>query len=97
MLFDGPPKHKEVIEIGDSVLCDLCNGDYTESDETGGFIFGSNAVCPACSPRVMEGIKKYNEEDYIHAKAEEGEKFGDFVRNYRRTRGGGDQIIIESW
>jgi uncharacterized Zn ribbon protein len=66
-----------------SVLCDQCNKDYTTSDEKGGFLFNSNAVCPDCAPKFEESAKAYKEEHYIRARAKEGESFGDFVRRIR--------------
>ena len=58
-------KLEEVIDIGEDVMCDICSDDYTNSDENGGFLFGSKAVCPKCAPRIMEGIEKYNEQSHI--------------------------------
>lgn len=74
-----------VITMGDdgSILCDLCNKDYTESDAKGGFLFTSNAVCPDCAPKFEESAKELGEEHYIRARAKEGESFGDFVRRIR--------------
>ncbi len=42
----------KVIEIGNTVLCDLCNLEYTDSDATGGCLMGSYAVCPKCTPKL---------------------------------------------
>ncbi len=41
------------IDIGDTVVCDYCNEDYTESEKTGGMIVGSYAVCPKCERHSM--------------------------------------------
>lgn len=68
---------------GDTVLCDLCNEDYTNSDEKGGFLFGSKAVCPKCAPEFLNSIKSYNEERYIRAQANPDESFRDFVYRIR--------------
>lgn len=62
------------IDIGDDVVCDYCNGDYTESEETGGILIGSYAICPVCSERV-----KAIPDD----RAKDGEKFCEFVRRIR--------------
>lgn len=43
---------KEVIEIGETVLCDLCNDDYTDSNEVGGCIISSWAYCPKCTSKL---------------------------------------------
>jgi hydrogenase maturation factor HypF (carbamoyltransferase family) len=72
------------IDPGDTVLCDLCNEDYTHSEEKGGFLFSGKAVCPKCAPRFILWIKLYNEEKYIRAEAQEGETFRDFVYRIRK-------------
>jgi hypothetical protein len=79
--------------MGDIVLCDLCNEDYTSSDEEGGFVFGSKGVCPTCAPRMMSNIEKYKETQYIKARPNTGESFADFIR---RFRGGNATIEIYS-
>ncbi len=58
-------KLREVIDVGDTILCDLCNKDWTDSKETGGFLFLSKGVCPDCAPEFLEKIRQYNEEEYI--------------------------------
>jgi hydrogenase maturation factor HypF (carbamoyltransferase family) len=75
----------DVIEVdpGNVVVCDFCNKDYTNSTETGGFLFLSNAVCPDCAPRFEESAKKYNEEKYIVDRAKPKESFRDFVYRVR--------------
>jgi hypothetical protein len=82
----------DVIDIGDTVLCDWCNGDYTESAESGGLIFFGEAVCPSCEPDAREGAKKYGEEDGIEVECPKGESFGSWVRRIRQH----NKIIIES-
>lgn len=72
------------IDPGNIVLCDLCNKDYTNSDEKGGILFSGKAVCPDCVPEFMKNIKKYKEEKYIRATAKEGESFRDFVYRIRK-------------
>jgi len=71
----------EVITVdpGDRVLCDYCNKDYTDSEETGGILIGSYAVCPDCTPRTLESLKEYGEMDNIRAKCPDGVSFRDFV------------------
>lgn len=43
------------ILIGDTVVCDVCSKDWTESDVSGGFIFGSYVYCPDCA---LKGLKR---------------------------------------
>ena len=82
----------EIIRLdpGDTVLCDLCNADYTESEEKGGMLFGGKAVCPQCLPEFMKGVRKFEEEEFIADSAREDETFRDFVY---RIRHGEDQIV----
>ena len=42
------------MDIGNTVVCDFCNDDYTESEEKGGCLIGSYAVCPKCEKDVTE-------------------------------------------
>lgn len=72
------------IDPGDTVLCDLCNEDYTNSDQPGGFLFSGKAVCPECAPDFMKSVVKYKEEKFIKAVAKPGESFRDFVYRIRR-------------
>lgn len=72
-----------VVDPGETVLCDMCNDDYTDSEETGGFLFSSNAVCPKCAPNILADAIKYNEQHFI-TPPKEGESFRDFVYRIRR-------------
>ena len=56
------------IPVGDIVVCDVCNQDFTDSDATGGFLFGSYAYCPACAESSLKQIQSFNEEDHIRAR-----------------------------
>ncbi len=71
------------IDPGDTVLCDLCNKDYTNSDESGGFLFQSKAVCPECAPRFLAGVKKYGEEMFIKGYCPPDMSFADWIRSIR--------------
>lgn len=71
------------VDPGDTVLCDLCNKDYTNSNAIGGMLFGSKAVCPDCTPEFMKSVKKYNEEKHIKDVAKLGESFRNFVYRIR--------------
>ncbi len=72
------------IDIGDTVLCDYCDKDYTNSNETGGILIGSYATCPSCVPRMMTKLIEYNEMHYIKAECPKNMPFADWVRNYLR-------------
>lgn len=93
-LFKGQPTKTEIIEIGDTVFCDVCDKDYTNNDSaTGGFIFGSKAYCPKCAEEKLPAIKGYGEEHYIKVYCPEGMSFKEFVL---KIRNGNNQIKIIS-
>lgn len=71
------------IPIGQVVVCDGCDRDFTRSDESGGFIFGSYGYGPCCADRMMQTIRRYAEEHLIRAHCPEGVSFADFIRQYR--------------
>jgi hypothetical protein len=81
----------ESFDIGDTVICDICNEDFTDSLECGGMLFGSYGVCPRCTPRMLEDIKKYKEEHGILAVAQPFETFKAFSL---RMRGGNNTITF---
>lgn len=81
------PVHVHIIQIdpGDVVLCDLCNKDYTtDKTTTGGFLFGSIGVCPACAPHFERRIKMCHETGWIKDRAKPNEPFRDFIYRVRR-------------
>lgn len=75
-------------------LCDQCNEDYTNSDEQGGILFGSHAVCPKCEARVFDGAVKYGEVNEIRAHCPDGMSFKNWVL---QLRGGDNTIRVQSW
>ena len=78
----------EHVSIGDIVVCDICAGNFTESNEQGGMIFGSKAYCPSCTVDALPRIRHYEEESYIRAQCPDGVAFADFVRDYRGPNAG---------
>ena len=85
----------EVIEVGNQVICDICDGDFTNDTESkGGFLFGSKAYCPKCAEERLPSIKSYNEEHYIKAYCPGDMLFRDFVLE---CRGGNNTIKIYSF
>lgn len=79
----------EIINLGGGpddteVRCDYCSKNFTFESQSGGYIFGSNAVCPICAVEGMRKVRKYKEEHYIRAVCPEGESFWNFVMNYRK-------------
>jgi uncharacterized Zn ribbon protein len=82
--FKGQPTETEVIDVGDTVMCDDCSEDYTNNDlATGGLLFQSKAICPKCQEKWEELARKYNEEKYILARCPVGMSFKDFVLQIR--------------
>lgn len=72
------------VDMGNMVVCDYCNKDYTNLKDEDGILFGANAVCPDCQKRVEESAKKYHEEHYIQARCPKGMSFADWVRKELR-------------
>jgi hypothetical protein len=52
-------------DLGDTVLCDVCNEDYTHNPRQGGIVFSNMAVCPKCTPTFLLSVDKYNEQEFI--------------------------------
>lgn len=71
------------VKIGETVVCDVCDTDYTQRQESGGFIFDSYAYCPECAKKELRQIEAIGEEGYIRARCPDGQSFADFVRAYR--------------
>lgn len=71
------------VVLGETVVCDACNEDYSVRPDQGGFIFGSYAYCPACAADALPRIEGYGETYMIRARCPEGKTFADFVREYR--------------
>jgi hypothetical protein len=73
----------EPIPVGEIVVCDICDQDFTTRPDRGGFVFGSSAYCPYCAAERLQLIKDYREEHFIKDRANPGESFADFVRRFR--------------
>ena len=80
------------INIGSVVLCDWCNKEWTNNPISGGFIFSGYATCPECAESKIEGIRKYDEEEYITDRCPEDKSFADWIRD--DIRNGEDGKII---
>lgn len=79
------------MDIGNRVLCDACNKDYTDSDARGGILFGSKAICPECTPRWLHDARAYGEESHVRNQAMPGEMFREFVL---RIRDGNNKVSV---
>lgn len=72
------------VDPGHTVLCDMCNREWTYDPTSGGFLFSGYAVCPACAPEQLKQIRKYGEEEAIQDVCPPGTSFADWVRGMRR-------------
>jgi hypothetical protein len=79
------------VDIGEIVVCDFCNEDYTDSSAVGGMLFGSYATCPKCAVRMMPQIERDNETGHIRKVCPDGQTFKAFVLE---LRGGNNTITI---
>lgn len=75
--------HTIIIDAGKTVICDMCNKDYSDSEAKGGILFGSKGVCPLCVPRMMPDIIAYNETQYIKAECPKDMSFKDWILTMR--------------
>lgn len=83
----------ETFPAGDSVVCDFCSADWTDSNVSGGFLFQSKAVCPQCALRTLPSIQAYGEERFIREWCPKDMSFSDWVRRMRYATKN-DKIII---
>lgn len=81
----------EELDIGNTVICDDCGGDYTHSTAKGGILVDRKGICPTCTPEWLRLLASYHEEDHIRARANEGEEFRAFIL---RIRGGNNTVRI---
>lgn len=90
---------EEVINIGDEVLCDLCNTSYKDVMLSGGAIVGSYAICPKCFPDHRKALARYGELHHVKEHCPPGQSFWRFVLEYRRRVYGkaGDEIRVTSF
>lgn len=72
------------LDVGRRVFCDMsCDKEWTDSKKSGGFLFGSKAVCPECEDRILKSINGYGEESHIKGYCPGNESFADWVRSMR--------------
>ena len=77
-----------IIDIGEMVLCDLCNADYTDSEAEGGILMGTYSICPTCAPGVIRDAERTGEP---FARCPAQTRFKDWVL---QLRGGRNTIEI---
>jgi len=71
------------VEPGRLVLCDWCDQDFTESQQTGGFMFSNYATGPCCAARIERNATRSGEAHLIRSRCPDGVPFGDWVRSLR--------------
>jgi hypothetical protein len=71
------------IPLHDTVLCDGDDTDFTDSPQSGGFLFGSYAIGPCCAQKWEDRARDYGELDHIRGRCPEGVSFADWVRGMR--------------
>lgn len=76
-------------DIGDSVCCDLCNQEWRGIATSGGYLFGSYAVCPDCAHDFLATIDESHERHLIRAWCPPTSSFHAWVMGLR----GGDNSI----
>ena len=78
------------------VVCDYCNADFTGSDETGGTLIHTNAVCPGCTRKHAASIALDKQEHpRLIREPKPGETFADFVIRMRGAEG--NRIVITNF
>lgn len=72
-----------VIDAGDSVVCDICNADWSSRKESGGLIFCGYAYCPPCAYRLEMEYGKPLSERSVSGRCPLGVSFADWIRSVR--------------
>tara|TARA_R110002072_G_scaffold209127_2_gene366673 strand:+ start:142 stop:429 length:288 start_codon:yes stop_codon:yes gene_type:complete len=89
-LFDNA-KLVKVIDGGDMVCCDYCNGPYGDN-ENGGIIIGGSAICQECSDKYGYEAKNSNEIEFVMDKEK---SFTENVLEYRKKMTGSTSAITK--
>jgi len=91
-LFNGA-KLVNVINSGDAVCCDGCNGPYGDN-VNGGVIIGRSAYCGECADKYHYYSSDYEHKHEIDEFMDLNKSFKDNVLEYRkRTTGSSDGIM----
>ena len=80
------------VDIGDMVVCDGCNRDYTGQPDPGGLVFGDKGIGPCCAPKWEASIRRYGEESHIKVRCPEGKPFAKWVCEDLRKTGSTIQV-----
>ena len=90
-LFDNA-KLIEVINIGDDVCCDGCNGPYGDNMK-GGVIIGHSAYCGECADKYDYSSPTYEYAKEISEIMDLNKSFKDNVLEYRKRMTGSSDGI----
>lgn len=85
-LNDWAQPNQEILEIGDSVRCDTCSKEWRGTENTGGFLFQSKAVCPDCAPALEKSLINYGETRFIKGRCPADMSFWRWVLGLREGR-----------
>lgn len=84
---------EEIIDVGNTVICDICCKDYTNSPLSGGFLFASHAYCPDCASLHESNIHSNGEGHLIKARCPRGMPFAEWIL---QQRGSNNRVIIRT-
>ena len=85
------------MKIGNTVICDLCNKEWTNDNTSGGFHFDGKAICPNCAENTLKSIRKFDEEEYIDSHCPKDKSFADYVREDLRGGMPGEIVVIKTF
>ena len=91
-LFNGA-KLVEVINSGDTVCCDGCNGPYGDN-VNGGVIIGRSAYCGECADKYHYYSSDYEHKHEIDEVMDLNKSFKDNVLEYRKRMTGSSDGIM---
>jgi hypothetical protein len=74
------------VDMGDMVVCDFCNEEWTTRTESGGYFFDGYSVCPDCGPSHKKRPKG-------SIMCIPGMSFADWVRKVLRADPASETII----
>ncbi len=86
-------KLEKSFDIGNQVMCDICDEDFTGSDAIGGILFDGKACCPGCALKIEASAKRYGEQDHIKARCPNDMTFREWALS---LRGGNNTVMIYS-
>jgi len=87
------------LDVGDSVICDLCGKDWTGVETSGGFMFGAKAICPDCAPKIEASAVECGEGHLIDSRCPPNMNHDDWIRDMIRPalEKGIDLRTINDW